>query len=77
MCVDTMRCEGHCPECSEQPRGSAGNWRQVELGAKNRVAVRRWFETHLCGTQSECASELGLSPMAVNRHVRAIRSEWK
>lgn len=53
------------------------NWKGVEEGEKNREAVRRWFQSHLCGTQAECAADLGLSPMAVNRHVRAIRSEWK
>lgn len=49
----------------------------VEIGEKNREAVRRWFATHLCGTQRECAKALGLSDMAVNRHARAIRAEWR
>lgn len=47
------------------------------LGDLNRAAVRRWFRTHLCGTQRECATALGLSPMAVSRHVRSIRAEWR
>lgn len=46
-------------------------------GKKNREAIKEWFRTHLCGTQAECAADLGLSPMAVNRHVKAIRREWK
>lgn len=46
-------------------------------GEKNREAVREWFRTHLGGTQAECAADLELSPMAVNRHVKAIRREWK
>lgn len=49
----------------------------AELGAANRSAVRAWFAAHLCGTQRECARALNLSPMAVNRHVAAIRAEWK
>lgn len=48
-----------------------------EIGRKNREAVREWFRTHLGGTQVECAADLGLSVMAVNRHVKAIRREWK
>lgn len=50
---------------------------QIELGRENLAAVREWFVSHLCGTQVECARALGLSVMAVNRHVRTIRSEWK
>jgi hypothetical protein len=49
----------------------------IEMGAANRSAVRAWFAAHLCGTQRECARALNLSPMAVNRHVAAIRAEWK
>jgi len=47
------------------------------IGDLNRTAVRRWFEEHLCGTQRECAAALGLSVMAVGRHVREIRAEWR
>lgn len=53
------------------------NYKQIELGEENRDAVREWFRLHLCGTQRECAKDLGLSDMAVNRHVRAIRAEWR
>lgn len=53
------------------------NHAQIELGRENFEAVRKWFSDHLCGTQVECAKALGLSAMAVNRHVRTIRSEWK
>ncbi len=53
------------------------NYKQVELGEENRDAVREWFTSHLCGTQRECAKDLRLSAMAVNRHVRAIRAEWR
>lgn len=50
---------------------------QVNLGIENLERVRAFFKRHLCATQRECAEALGLSVMAVNRHVRAIRSEWK
>lgn len=53
------------------------NSAQIELGRENLAAVREWFVSHLCGTQVECARALGLSVMAVNRHVRTIRAEWK
>lgn len=53
------------------------NHKQVGLGRENLEAVREWFTSHLCGTQVECARALGLSVMAVNRHVRTIRAEWK
>lgn len=53
------------------------NLTQVELGKKNREAVREWFRTHPGGLQSECAADLKISVMAVNRHVKAIRREWK
>jgi DNA invertase Pin-like site-specific DNA recombinase len=32
---------------------------------------------HLCGTQAECAKALNISVMTVNRHVKAIRAEWR
>lgn len=47
------------------------------IGDLNRAAVRRWFREHLCGTQRECAEALGLSVMAVSRHVKAIRADWR
>lgn len=53
------------------------NYLQVELGQENLDAVKKFFRTHLCATQRECAESLGLSVMAVNRHVRTIRAEWR
>ena len=50
---------------------------QRELGEENHRRVRAFFQTHLCATQRECAAELGLSQMAVNRHVARIRAEWR
>lgn len=50
---------------------------QTQTGRANLERVRSFFERHLCATQRECAEALGLSVMAVNRHVRTIRGEWK
>mgnify|MGYP005991744597 CR=1 FL=1 len=47
------------------------------IGALNRAKVQRWFLSHLCGTQRECADALGLSVIAVGRHVKSIRAEWR
>lgn len=52
------------------------NQTQIDLGIANRERVRLWLMTHLGGRQNECARDLDLSLMAVNRHFRAIRSEW-
>jgi hypothetical protein len=46
-------------------------------GKRNRERVEDFFRRHLCATQRECASALNLSLMAVNRHVRDIRDEWR
>ena len=53
------------------------NWRGIEEGRRNREAVRAFFTAHLCATNVECSKALGLSIMAVGRHVEAIRAEWK
>lgn len=53
------------------------NHKQVKLGEDNLAAVRKYFETHLCAKQTECAKALDLSVMAVNRHVETIRAEWR
>ena len=47
-----------------------------EIGAANLDRVRSWLKNHIGGTQKECAKALGLSPMAVHRHVQTIRAEW-
>ena len=46
------------------------------IGAQNRARVRQWLVSHPGGTQTECAQALGLSGMAVGRHVKRIRMEW-
>lgn len=39
--------------------------------------IRMWQRAHPWGTQRECAKALGLSIMTVNKHVNAIRAEWR
>lgn len=53
------------------------NYKAVEEGQRNLERVREYFATHLCATQRECAAELDLSVMAVNRYVAKIRAEWR
>ena len=53
------------------------NHHQIEAGKINRLAVEQWAITHPWGEQQECARDLNLSLMAVNRHVKAIREEWR
>ncbi len=41
----------------------------AKLGHKNRERVRRYYLEHIGCSQKECARDLGLSSIAVNRHV--------
>lgn len=47
-----------------------------DVGAHNFPIVKAWFTAHPCGTNREAARALGLSDMAVGRHVKRIRAEW-
>lgn len=47
-----------------------------KIGADNRAAVRELLATHLGISRQEISERLSLSPMAVTRHVAAIRAEW-
>lgn len=49
----------------------------AKIGATNLERVRRWYRDHLGGAQHECAKALDLSVMAVNRHVKTLRAEWR
>lgn len=53
------------------------NWKQVELGEQNQKRIREFFQTHLCATARECSEALNISEMAIGRHVKEIRKEWK
>lgn len=48
----------------------------AKIGRANREAVRRFFAEHIGCTNVEAAMALGLSIMAVGRHVATIRAEW-
>jgi hypothetical protein len=47
-----------------------------KIGHDNREAVRTYFASHLGCTNRECAQALGLSVVAVGRHVAKLRREW-
>ena len=46
------------------------------IGATNREAVRTLLRERLGISRTEIAKFLGLSEMAVSRHVAMIRAEW-
>lgn len=54
------------------PRLSPG----AAIGLENRSRVRQFYAEHLGCTKTECAAALGLSVMAVGRHVATIRKDW-
>lgn len=49
----------------------------VIIGRANLAAVRIYFANHIGCTNAECAKAIGLSVMAVGRHVATLRSEWR
>ncbi len=53
-------------------------WRSpgAKIGHENREAVRQFFASHIGCTNVECSKALGLSIMAVGRHVATLRQEW-
>lgn len=57
-----------------RPTGAARQ--QLIEGRENLKRVRAYLATHPGAKQSDIAEALGLSVMAVNRHVKAIRAEW-
>lgn len=54
------------------PKGKRGG----DVGAHNFSIVKAWFLSHPCATNREAGDALGLSAMAVGRHVKHIRAEW-
>ena len=53
-------------------------WRSpgAKIGHDNREAVRQFFASHIGCTNIECGHALGLSAMAVGRHINTLRREW-
>ena len=49
---------------------------QIEVGKANRLSVRALLIGYPGISRVEIAEKLGLSKMAVTRHVTAIRAEW-
>lgn len=47
-----------------------------QIGHDNREAVRTWFASHIGCTARECGKALGLSEVAVGRHLKTLRGEW-
>lgn len=48
----------------------------AQIGRANREAVRHFFAGHIGCTNIECAAAIGLSVMAVGRHIATLRKEW-
>lgn len=48
----------------------------AQIGAQNREAVRQYFAGHIGCSNVECAQALGLSVMAVGRHIATLRRAW-
>ena len=48
----------------------------AKIGHENREAVRAYFASHIGCTNVECAKAIGLSVMAVGRHIAKLRKEW-
>ncbi len=46
------------------------------VGEGNTQRVLAWLLAHPGGTNRECAEEVGLTEMAIGRHVKKIRSLW-
>lgn len=53
-------------------------WRSpgAKIGHENREAVRAYFASHIGCTNVECGKAIGLSVMAVGRHIATLRKEW-
>lgn len=47
------------------------------VGDRNRAAVRALLVSCPGILQKEIAEVLGIGPVAVNKHVKKIRAEWK
>lgn len=61
-----------CQNVVQPPHPAPG----YQIGHDNREAVRTYFLSHVGCTNTECAAFLGLSVMAVGRHIKTLRREW-
>jgi predicted transcriptional regulator len=61
---------------TEHPLTGKARLMRVE-GRRNLKRVRSYIQDHPGAKQVDVAEALGLSVMAVNRHFKAMRREWK
>ena len=62
--------------CQMPQKVASFGQRGGDVGAHNYPIVKAWFLAHPCGTNREASEALGLSPVAIGRHVKRIRAEW-
>lgn len=63
-------------ELYEPPSDCVAQDPGARIGQENREAVRAFFTGHVGCTHVECGKALGLSSVAVGRHVATLRKEW-
>ena len=59
------------------PKSNGDNAVGRAIGARNRDRIRTYMLDHIGATNAECGQALGLSDMAVGRHIMALKAEWK
>ena len=47
------------------------------IGERNRDLVDKFMRAHVGATNQECSHALGISAIAVGRHVATLKAEWK
>lgn len=76
-CGECFACDAISGERCKKPQKVANlGQRGGDVGAHNYPIVKAWFIAHPCGTNREAATALGLSAVAIGRHVKRIRAEW-
>jgi len=50
---------------------------KIEERERNRTAIFMFFRENPASKQIDCAKVLGMNPVTINKHVKAIRSGWK
>ena len=47
------------------------------IGDNNRDRIKTYMLEHVGATNVECGRALGLSVMAVGRHIKGLKAEWR
>ena len=47
------------------------------IGDNNRDRIKTYMLEHIGATNVECSKAIGLSVMAVGRHIKGMRAEWR